>query len=399
MVCSKTIGIFIENYVAGGSDKIARDLIEGLCYKRAYLFVNKSNDLSMLCAAKFPKNVDFIPYRIITLAELGSFANSFQSKSKLLFLFLKVFNLFIRYPLMLWFIIYFFFLFRKYPIDIFFSNNGGYPGGECNRMATVAAYFICSKNYHIVHNIATNVFLKIFTPFEYAIDVMIDKCSKIICVSGQTKDALLQKRFFKQKPLVINNGVKARNNYIKNFILAKEKLKLLNIGALGVRKNQYFIIEALNILHLKGYDVELYIVGQEEDVGYTDMLKAKIKQYNLQNNVFFEGFRADPYRYYELCDVFILSSIVESFALVRVEAMSIGMPIVTTDVGDAHIQVNNGINGFIVNTPYAMALAIEKYILNFSLIAEHSKNGYEIYQNYFTDNKMLMQYQALIDKD
>lgn len=399
MVCSKIIAIFIENYVAGGSDKIARDLIDGLCYKKAYLFVNKSNDVAMLCATKLPSNVELIPYRIITLAELGKFANSFKSTNQFLFLFFKVFNLFIRYPLMLWFVIYFFFLFRKYPIDVFFSNNGGYPGGECNRMATIAAYFICSKNYHIVHNIATNVFLKIFTPFEYAIDIMIDKCSKLICVSEQTKDALLQKRFFKQKPLVINNGVKARNNYIKNFISDKNKIKLLNIGALGVRKNQCLIIEALNILQQKGHDVELYIVGQEEDVGYTDMLKAKIKQYNLQNNIFFEGFRTDPYKYYELCDVFILSSVVESFALVRVEAMSIGMPIITTDVGDAYMQVNHGINGFIVNSPYAMALAIKKYILNFSLIAEHSKNGYKIYQNYFTDNKMLMQYQALIDKD
>ncbi|MDD3324203.1 MAG: glycosyltransferase [Sulfurospirillaceae bacterium] len=399
MLVEKNIAIFIENYVAGGSDKIARDLIDGLSYKKAYVFVNKSNDTSILLATILPSNVELIRYGVPTLAELGMMANSFKSSRKLLFICFKAWNLLIRYPLILWFVVYFFFLFRKYPIDVFFSNNGGYPGGECNRATTLAAYLIGSKNYHIVHNIATKVFLKIATPFEYMIDTMIDKCSKIICVSHQTKEELLQKRFIKQEPLVIYNGVKAMKTQIKDFILGKEKLKLLNIGALGERKNQLLIIEALHILQKKGYNqVALYIVGKEEDAGYLEMLKHKITQYGLQN-IYFEGFSKDPYQYYDSCDVFILSSIVESFALVRVEAMSVGMPVITTDVGDAHIQVQNGVNGFIIDGAESMASAIEKYMLDATLVAEHAKNGYEIYRCNFTDDKMLKQYQALIDKD
>ena len=76
--------------------------------------------------------------------------------------------------------------------------------------------------------------------------------------------------------------------------------------------------------------------------------------------------------------------------------MSVGMPIVTTDVGDANLQVVSGENGFIVNNLDEMANCIEVYIKDYSLIRKHSINGFEIYNNFFTIDKMINKYQNLI---
>jgi similar to glycosyltransferase len=393
----KTIGIFIENYVAGGSDKVARDLVDNLEYKQCYLFVNSRNDFGMILLRPLPKNCQLIKYAIKTMPELGVFANSFKNRDLFIYFFLKIFNLIIRYPLFIIYVFYFYLLFRKYPIDVFFSNNGGYPGGECNRAATIAVSMLKIRNYHIVHNLATSPFFRFYVYIEYFIDWVLSKITIFICVSNQARDYLVNKRYIKCSPMVINNGIKNIYKNIKQFEAQSVDIRLLNIGALGVRKNQLMIINVMNILKTRGHkNIFLYLVGKEEDEGYINILKSKIIEYGLQNNIFFEGFQPDPYKYYNMCDIFVLSSTVESFALVRVEAMSVGMPIVTTDVGDANLQVVSGENGFIVNNLDEMANCIEVYIKDYSLIRKHSINGFEIYNNFFTIDKMINKYQNLI---
>lgn len=390
---NKVIGILIENYVAGGSDKIARNFIDRFNYKKLYLFVNKNNEKYVLSPSTLPDNVELIYYNITTLAELGNFANKMK-KFKLFYLLVKIFNLIMRYPIGLFYIVYFYFIFKKTPMDIFISNNGGYPGGECNRMATIAASFIPNlENFHLVHNIATYPFFKLFVPIEKLIDKVIDKRSKIICVSQETVDALLEKRAISQNPILIYNGVEKKE--LKKNINTSKPLSFINVGALDDRKNQLFILDALSILKQKGFvEFEMFFIGQEGEKGYKDEMLNKIKEYDLINNVHFKGFD-DPYKYYPHCDIFLLSSKVESFALVRVEAMSVGMPIITTNVGDASLQVSD--NGFIVDNPDEMALALEKYFLNTNLIKEHSIKSHEIFEKNFTMEKMITSYEKVLE--
>lgn len=79
--------------------------------------------------------------------------------------------------------------------------------------------------------------------------------------------------------------------------------------------------------------------------------------------------------------------------------MSVGMPIITTDVGDANLQVINNENGYIVYDFNEMVDCIEKYIKDSSLIKSHSIRGFEIYNNFFTIENMIKKYQDLIEGD
>jgi len=119
----KIVGIFIENYLAGGCDKIASDLIDNLNYQKLYLFINKDADLKFIINAKNYKNIEVVTYDFATLHMLGVKANSFQNKNRFLYICLKIWNLFIRYPMMMYFIVYFILLFKKYKINILFSKS------------------------------------------------------------------------------------------------------------------------------------------------------------------------------------------------------------------------------------------------------------------------------------
>ena len=50
--------IFVENYVAGGSDKVARILIEGLPIRKLIVMINRSNDTSIILNNIIQNNID-----------------------------------------------------------------------------------------------------------------------------------------------------------------------------------------------------------------------------------------------------------------------------------------------------------------------------------------------------
>jgi N,N'-diacetylbacillosaminyl-diphospho-undecaprenol alpha-1,3-N-acetylgalactosaminyltransferase len=68
-------------------------------------------------------------------------------------------------------------------------------------------------------------------------------------------------------------------------------------------------------------------------------------------------------------DIFVLPSYSEGIPRTTLEAMSMGLPVVTTDVVGCRETVENGVNGFLVPVRDAMALAdaIEKLILDDNL--------------------------------
>jgi len=295
---------FIENYYAGGSDKVAQLLLKNLDYEKKYLFINKANDTSIVLKELKDTDLEVIYYNLITIAELGEYANS-KRKNLPLYVFLKTLNLIIRYPLLIFSFFYFYFKFKKINADVFIANNGGYPGGEFCRMATISASFLGIGNYHIVHSIPTRYFFRPYKLIEDYIDRLIDTRSKIICVSKDISKKLKIIRNIKQEPKVIHNGVQVshQKKYIKT-----STIKLLNVASLYDLKNQAFLLEVIRKLVEKSYiNIELHFVGKEEEKGYLDKLRKLVKEYKIEDYVFFHGF-SDPYSFYHNCDIFLLSS-------------------------------------------------------------------------------------------
>lgn len=389
----KILILFVENYSAGGSDKVASLLYKNLPFDKTYLFINKSNNLSILLPENNESNVSPIFYKLVTIAELGNYANSKKSNFVIYFL-LKVMNLLIRYPLLLISVFYFYFKFKDLDADVFIANNGGYPGGEYCRMATIAAYLAKIKNFHIVHSIPTSIFFKPFTFIENCIDKQIEKISTIICVSEDIKRKLKLVRNIKENVKIIHNGIQSQNQkkYIKS-----DTLKLLNVASLYSLKNQIFLIEGIRKLVDLGYDnIELHLVGKEEELGYLNKMQKLCVKYKLENKIIFHGF-CDPHKYYMECDVFVLSSKIEGFPMVILEAMSIGLPIISTNVGGTKEQIIDGYNGFLIENGNTndFVKRIKFFLEDRNKIREFGNNGYVLFNENFTIGKMIKDYNKI----
>lgn len=388
--------IFLENYSAGGADKMAKLLAENIPFKEVYFFVNARNDFSVLEKTPFPAHIHLIKYNLVTIAELGSFAKKFE-KSKFIYWILRIFNLVIRYPLIVFSIFYFYCKFKKLDVDIYLSNNGGYPGGEYNRSSTVAAILLKKiKVFHLFHNIPTRA-PKILQILENFYDSYLDKNAKFIGVAQSIISGMYIKRNFKNSMIKISNGIEmnTQKEYPLNSIL-----KVIHIGILDDRKNQNFLLDvAIELIHRGVKEFHFTFIGKEGfDIGYKNMLNTKILDNNLQDKIQIINFQKDPIPFYKDSDLFLLSSRVESLPIVSLEALSVGLPIVSTDTGDTCIQAIDDFNGFLVeqNNVKKYADKVEFFIKDPEKRKEFGVNSFKLFKENFTIDRMIDQYKNVI---
>jgi glycosyltransferase involved in cell wall biosynthesis len=122
------------------------------------------------------------------------------------------------------------------------------------------------------------------------------------------------------------------------------KRYLLFVGHEYDRKGLPLILRALPSL---GENVELIVVG-----GTSDMISAaaaSADRLHVVHRVHFLGTLADPVLAYRAADCFILPSSYEANALVVLEALASGIPVIATPVGFAPDVVTDGVNGFIID--------------------------------------------------
>lgn len=137
----------------------------------------------------------------------------------------------------------------------------------------------------------------------------------------------------------------------------EKKLKLLSLGRLNPVKGFDMAIEAAESLKGSGIDFVWYIVGGGAS---GKEYKAMIEKMNLRENVFLIGELDNPYPYFIWCDIFVHTARAEGKPLVIDEAKLFCKPIVSTNFSTVYDQLENGVNGKIVDMD---ALAIAEGIM------------------------------------
>jgi hypothetical protein len=100
-------------------------------------------------------------------------------------------------------------------------------------------------------------------------------------------------------------------------------------------KNIVMLIYSLQKFFKQNIDYQCYLVGFENEEIQTYLLKI-VKYLHLEKYIIFEGYQEDIVKYYTLFDFIILPSVSEGCPYNLLEAMSLGIPIITTDVGGNH---------------------------------------------------------------
>lgn len=127
------------------------------------------------------------------------------------------------------------------------------------------------------------------------------------------------------------------------FHLDQDDRVVLFIGHEFARKGLDFAIDAL----AQAPTVMLLVVGGNAEA--IEQARNRATNGGVAERVLFVGTRRDLPLFFAASDAFILPSAYEANALVVLEALASGLPVIATRVGYAPEIIENGVNGFLVS--------------------------------------------------
>ena len=156
----------------------------------------------------------------------------------------------------------------------------------------------------------------------------------------------------------------------------------LVVGAMGrlVKKKGFkFLIDACSEMK----EIKLLIAGT--GIEYNNLTKASI----TKNNIKLLGWTRNKEQFFKKIDVFCCSSEVEPFGLVIIEAMSRGIPVISTNCNGPRDIISNKKNGILININNKVELkkAITELKINVKLRKKLSENAKSDFEKKYTFQK------------
>jgi len=127
------------------------------------------------------------------------------------------------------------------------------------------------------------------------------------------------------------------------------------VGRIEQFKGQHLLVEAVEKLRGEGLDVSAVIIGGCMDTDYLEDIKRRVEERGLP--VVFRGFHDNIPELMQCFDVSVLTTKVETFGLVLVEAMLAGVPVVGSNAGGVREIIDDGETGLLFESFDADSLA------------------------------------------
>jgi len=183
-------------------------------------------------------------------------------------------------------------------------------------------------------------------------------------------------------------------------------VKILTVARLTEEKGLQYGIQAISRLLKKTPEIDLkyHIVG---DGPLKASLEKQVEEAALNNNVLFLGGmnQKDVIQEMQKAHIFLLPSIEEVLPVVLMEAMAVGLPAISTNVGSVSQIVKNNKSGFVVEKKDVNAIAdkllflIERPELWRAMGSTGRKNIEEHYNINALNDKLVSIYKNLIFKN
>ena len=190
-----------------------------------------------------------------------------------------------------------------------------------------------------------------------------------------------------EKKAVVNKNLLPVESILKKgkeILLKGTPAKFVTVSRIDYFKGFDRIHEALTKLYDEGYRLKWTIVGDGEALNdYKNMYANS----SFADDVKFIGAKPNPFPYVVESDVFALLSRYEGIPNTIYEALILGVPVLSTDVGGVSTQITNGENGWLVdNTSEAIYEGIKHILCHPEEIKKIKKD----LESYHYDNDEIM---------
>jgi len=179
------------------------------------------------------------------------------------------------------------------------------------------------------------------------------KLRAVICNSHMVREEILRHYRIDEKKLnVIYNGVDLeafqpnlraswRGAIRSKLGIPEHMLTILHVGSGFERKGVAVLLRAVASCPVTSHFI---VLGRDKREPLYRRLAAKL---GIQSRVHFMGAQADPKPYYAAADVFDMASLYEPFANASMEALAMGLPVVTSSKSGAAEILENGKTGYV----------------------------------------------------
>lgn len=193
---------------------------------------------------------------------------------------------------------------------------------------------------------------------------------RVIVQTNANKDYFSLKT--QNKSVVIANPV-TMYEYIGKALESNKTNTIVTVGRLMPQKNQLMLIDAFNELKNKYKDYKLIIYGEGS---YREELEKRIDELNLNDSVILPGKQKDIFDKIKDAKLFVLSSDYEGMPNALIEAMCLGLPVISTKVSGANELIQDGYNGLLINNDKnELVNAIDRLLSDDSLREELGRNA------------------------
>lgn len=201
-----------------------------------------------------------------------------------------------------------------------------------------------------------------------------------VAISDTVAESISRVHNMKQEKIpIVYNGVDCKRYDIPK--ISSNKIRFVTVGTIYSVKNFPFLVDSFAELCKEFDNLDLTIVGDGVD---RENLQIQIDSLGLSDKIHITGCVYDVENYLAKADVYVACSLFEGLPISMLEAMSAGLPVVSTDVGGVKDIIKDGVNGILVESgnkeKYVQAL--KELILNESIREIYSAKAKEISKNY-----------------
>ncbi len=209
--------------------------------------------------------------------------------------------------------------------------------GEVANFHAVLSRWLFRNKVHIIisQHMSPEIFLDDKVKYK-SIKFFYPRADEIVCVS-KDMERILNESYRIQNTQTIYNMMNLTENIKQSNEELSEKYKelfkgnyfnFINMGRLTHQKGQWFLIRSFRKVVDQHENAQLFILG---DGTLKNELIDLINKLNLNENVFLLGIQENVFPFLKNSDCFIFSSLWEGLPMTLIEALSMDLPIISTD--------------------------------------------------------------------